>query len=86
MPANDCWFYRQLFENMKEASKCYDRFNHAQEPNIDDLDKAMRIHEEFCLAYDLKQEDSFNKFIEFGQSLRARQALKNIQQDNDYGI
>lgn len=85
MPANDYWSVRQVFGSMNEAAMWYyDYFLRSDERNIEDYDKALGIYERTTDTFGL--EISFSKFIEIGQSLRARQALKNIQQDNDYGI
>lgn len=65
----------QLIEGMKEASRLHERFKIAPQPNVEDLDQAMAISEKYCQAYDLK-EITFDAFIEFGNSLRARQAHK----------
>lgn len=74
MPVStNCWL-RQLFESMREASVLYERFKNAQEPDVDDLDKAGAIHKECSNAYEEIKSLCFEYFIEFGNSLRARQA------------
>lgn len=73
---NDLW-WRQCYESMKEASRLYQRFKGADEPDIDDLDKAMELYNCINSAYELRHT-SFEEFIELGTSLRARQALTNI--------
>ncbi len=76
----DEWWWRQLSESMKEASKLFDSFRASLEPNVEEFDAAIAIHEECCWAYDLNKM-SFNKFIETGKSLRARQAYGMILKD-----
>lgn len=65
---------------MKEASTLMEYFRIHSEPNVDDLDKATTLYEECCQAYYFK-EISFEEFIDFGKSLRARQAHEIIQKD-----
>lgn len=83
MPASDDWWWRQFIEGMKEASGLHARFKEALQPNVDDLDKALSIHQEYCQAYDL-EKITFEEFIEFGKSLRARQAHTMIQKEYDH--
>lgn len=61
------------------ASEKKERFQNAIEPNVDDLDKAYELHQACCNAYTDFSEMRFETFIEIGESLRARQAQKNIQ-------
>jgi hypothetical protein len=82
MPADDNWWDRQLIEAMKESSQRLTAFKAASQPNVDDLDQASRIHEEYCQAYDLT-EITFEEFTEIGESLRARQAREIFQKDDN---
>lgn len=77
MLASECWWIRQLFESMMEASIHYECFQQDFEPDVDDLDKALELHRECCAAYGDFSKISFETFVELGQSLRARQAHKN---------
>lgn len=74
MLANDGWWVRQLFASMMEASTRFEYFQQSLEPNIDDLDKAWKLHRECRSAYRDFSEISFETFVELGKSLRARQA------------
>lgn len=78
MPATNAWCWRQLFEAMIEAVRLLALFKEAKSPNVDDLDKAMAIYEEYCRAYNLEGV-TFEDFIEHGLSLRTRQAHLKIQ-------
>lgn len=74
MPAMKDLWPRQHYHALIEASYWYEKFRKAEEPNIDDLDRAQEIYEGCCFAYDLKHI-TFEEFVEFGKSLRARQAF-----------
>jgi hypothetical protein len=78
------WWTLQLIESMKEASSLVESFRNSLEPNIDKLDKAMTLYEQCCQAYGFNSI-SFEEFIEFGKSLRARQAHGIIQKDYTNG-
>lgn len=65
MPASNAWWYCQFVESIREASRLHKRFKEALQPNVDDLDKAWSIFEEWRQAYNLK-EITFEEFIEFG--------------------
>lgn len=67
------WWQMQFLEGMKKASQHYEQFKKALQPNVDDLDMAVKIYEDISQAYDLN-ETNFDEFIDFGKSLRARQA------------
>lgn len=71
MPAKANWWHRQFVEVIKEASRSYEMFQKALEPNIDDFDRSKTIFTECCNAYELK-EITFEEFLEFGRNLRAR--------------
>ena len=79
MSTSNSWWSRQLIEAMKEASRLFESFKEASEPNVDELDKALAIYEEYCQAYDF--EMTFENFTEHGQSLRTRQAFITIHKD-----
>jgi hypothetical protein len=83
MPVINNWWLRQLMEGMREASRLLDGFKEATQPNIEDLDQALAIHEEYCQAYDL-EEITFKEFTDYGKSLRARQTRLKIQMDYDH--
>lgn len=68
----DKWWRRQLLEKMKEVPQRFETFHLAEKPDVDDLDKAQAIFHECCIAYELT-EITFEEFVEFGESLRARQ-------------
>lgn len=74
MSACDKWWTRQLIENIATALCLYECFQKAQEPNVEDLDKAITIYEECCGAYVEMQNLNLEEFIGIGKSLRARQA------------
>ena len=77
MPPIDDWRWQEE-EHLKEAARLHDRFRTDREPNVDDLDKATEMHEEWCRCYNYK-EITFKEFIEIGKSLRTRQAQLKTQ-------
>jgi hypothetical protein len=76
MPATNEWWWRQLTEAMMEASRLLASFKQATHPNIDVLDNALVIYEDYCQIYNLRGV-TFEDFIEHGLSLRTRQAHIN---------
>lgn len=56
-----------------EAFTLHERFKNAIYPEIDDLDMALKMHDECCQTDEFKDID-FEDFIEIGRSLRIRQA------------
>lgn len=70
MHANNNIWPKQFCECIREVCVAYSRFKHSEEPDTDDLDKAMTIYNYLCIAYEIKNL-TFEEIIETGESLRT---------------
>lgn len=76
------WWSRQFSENIKTAFILYKRFKEDCEPNIDDLDKSVKIHQEIIRAYNLNKI-SFEDFIEIGKACVEGKLSKTFKRTYD---